>query len=116
VVRRALIAAAVSAGLCGPAAAHAFLDHAAPAAGENLHGGPAKIVLHFTEALEPSFSTIEVRDDSGASVAGGPVVVQGDEMDIPLKHLAPGRYRVSWRAVSVDTHRTEGKYNFLVTP
>jgi methionine-rich copper-binding protein CopC len=33
-----------------------------------------------------------------------------------LKPLKPGRYRVTWHAVSVDTHRTEGKYNFLVVP
>jgi methionine-rich copper-binding protein CopC len=33
-----------------------------------------------------------------------------------LKPLKPGRYGVSWHAVSVDTHRTEGKYNFVVAP
>jgi methionine-rich copper-binding protein CopC len=35
---------------------------------------------------------------------------------LPLKQLPPGRYRVTWHAVSVDTHRTEGKYNFLILP
>ncbi|MBS0470768.1 MAG: copper resistance protein CopC [Proteobacteria bacterium] len=115
-MRRVAIAICVCAGLCGPALAHAFLEQAHPAAGENLHAGPSRIELHFTEALEPAFSGIDVSNESGANVASGPVVVKDGEMDLPLNHLAPGRYRVSWHAVSVDTHRTEGRYNFLVLP
>jgi len=34
-----------------PAMAHAFLEKASPAAGENVHASPAKIELHFSEAL-----------------------------------------------------------------
>jgi methionine-rich copper-binding protein CopC len=104
------------AGFCGPATAHAFLEKASPAAGDNLHGGPAKIELQFSEALEPTFSSVVVTNAAGADVSSGSVAVHGTEMDLPLKRLAPGRYRVSWHAVSVDTHRTEGKYNFLVLP
>jgi hypothetical protein len=35
---------------------------------------------------------------------------------LPLPPLAPGRYRVRWHVVSVDTHRTEGEFGFEVTP
>jgi copper resistance protein C len=97
-----------------PAVAHAFLQIAIPAAGDNLKTPPAKIELHFSEPLEPAFSTIAVSDDQGRDMAAGPIAVQDSEMDLPLKPLQPGRYRVTWHAVSVDTHRTEGKYNFLV--
>jgi methionine-rich copper-binding protein CopC len=114
-LRRILFALAL-AGLASPAAAHAFLESASPAAGENLHGSPAKIALHFSEALEPAFSTIAVTNAAGADMAAGPIAAHGTEMELPLKPLSPGRYRVSWHAVSVDTHRTEGKYNFLVLP
>jgi hypothetical protein len=113
---RALTVLAALAALSGAAAAHAFLQAAAPAAGENVHGAPARIVLHFSEPLEQSFSAIAVIDEAGHDEAAGPITVDGTEMDLPLKPLAPGRYRVSWHAVSVDTHRTEGKYNFLVLP
>lgn len=102
--------------LATPASAHAFLDHASPAAGENFRSPPARVELHFTEALEPAFSGVTVTDDGGRDMAAGDVAVGGAEMDLPLKPLAPGRYRVSWHAVSVDTHRTEGKYNFLILP
>jgi methionine-rich copper-binding protein CopC len=110
------VLALVFAGLCSPALAHAFLEKASPAAGENRHGSPAKIELHFSEALESAFSSIVVTDAAGSDVAAGPPAAHGAEMELPLKLLAPGRYRVSWHAVSVDTHRTEGKYNFLVLP
>jgi len=98
------------------AAAHAFLEKASPAAGENVHGSPPRIVLDFTEALEPSFSAIAVTDEQGRDVSAGVMIANGSEMTLPLAKLKPGRYRVSWHAVSVDTHRTEGKYNFLVAP
>jgi len=111
VVASALLAAGVSA-----ASAHAFLERASPSAGQNLHASPARVELHFSEALEPSFSDVRVTDKSGHDMAAGPAVATGMEMDLPLKTLPPGRYRVSWHSVSVDTHRTEGKYNFLVLP
>jgi methionine-rich copper-binding protein CopC len=113
--RLAILAAAV-AGLAVPALAHAFLEKASPAAGENLHAAPAKIALHFSEALEPAFSGVTVTSAAGADMRAGPPSVSGGEIDQPLKPLAPGRYRVTWHAVSVDTHRTAGKYNFLVLP
>ncbi len=74
------------------------------------------MTLHFSEALEPAFSGIAVTDEAGHDMAAGPAIIDGIEMTVALKHLLPGRYRVSWHAVSVDTHRTEGKYGFLVLP
>ena len=99
-----------------PALAHAFLERAAPSAGQNLPASPARVELHFSEALEPSFSEVHVTDALGRDMSAGTQVVNGKEMALPLKRLSAGRYRVIWRAVSVDTHRSEGKYNFLVGP
>lgn len=116
-MKRALILIAAIAGTALPAMAHAFLEKANPSAGENLKTGPAHIELHFTESLEPAFSGIAVTAESGAEMSAGPATVaNGTEIDLPLKKLPPGRYRVVWHAVSVDTHRTSGKYNFLVLP
>ena len=113
-MKRIVLAAAL-AGLASPAAAHAFLESASPAAGQNLRA-PAHVALQFSERLEPSFSAVTVSDESGADVSAGTAVVLGTQMSLALKPLRPGRYRVVWHAVSVDTHRTEGKYNFLVVP
>ena len=113
---RALILSAAIAGVPLPALAHAFLERASPAAGENVHSSPAKVELHFSESLEGAFSSVTVTDAAGRDMSAGPSAANGAELSLPLKNLTPGRYRVSWHAVSVDTHRSEGKYNFLVAP
>lgn len=115
-MRRALTALAVIAGVSAPAMAHAFLEKADPGAGANLHGAPRRIALRFSEPLEPAFSAVTVTDAAGNDVSAGAAQVSGSEIDLPLKPLKPGRYRVIWHAVSIDTHRTEGKYAFLVLP
>lgn len=113
---RVLMFAAAFAAITTAASAHAFLERTSPGAGDNVHAGPLKVQLYFSEALEPSFSGIKVTDATGHDMAAGPVAANGTEMVLPLRALAPGRYRVSWHAVSIDTHRSEGKYNFLVLP
>ncbi len=97
-----------------PAQAHAFLESAAPAAGNIVLTAPPEIVLHFTEGLEPAFSTLKVTDDAAKPVTTGATQIDGKIMRVPLAKLPPGQYRVEWRAVSVDTHQTQGGFNFRV--
>ncbi|HEY1708401.1 MAG TPA: copper homeostasis periplasmic binding protein CopC [Rhizomicrobium sp.] len=97
-----------------PAFAHAMLEHASPAAGSTVTA-PKEIVLQYSESLEPSFSTVEVRGHDGVPVAAK-VEVNDTVMRVTLKTLPPGRYTVTWHAVSVDTHRTQGRYSFTVKP
>ena len=40
----------------------------------------------------------------------------GTELRVPLKALPPGTYKVIWRVLSVDTHRTQGSFTFRVGP
>jgi methionine-rich copper-binding protein CopC len=102
--------------LTTPALAHAFLQHADPGAGATLRESPKRVALVFSEKLEPVFSGVAVTDASGHSVEAGAIVIGGNSMMAPLRPLPPGRYRVTWHVVSVDTHRTEGAYSFAVTP
>jgi methionine-rich copper-binding protein CopC len=99
--------------------AHAHLDHASPAVGSTVAQAPDEISLWFTEALEPKFSTIEVHDAQGTPVQSGPATLARDntaQLRVPLKTLPPGTYRVIWRVLSVDTHRTQGDFTFRVGP
>jgi copper resistance protein C len=100
------------------AQAHAMLDRASPAVGSTVATPPKEVVLWFTEQLEPAFSTIEVRGRGGMLVSAGKAQVGGDktQMHVALKHLAPGTYKVTWHALSVDTHRTQGSFSFRVGP
>jgi methionine-rich copper-binding protein CopC len=100
--------------LGSPAAhAHAFLDHANPRVGSTVRSAPSEVTLWFTQKLEPSFSSARITDGSGARVDQG-VRVEGTQIHVPVRSLAPGTYRVRWKVLSVDTHTTEGSFTFRV--
>jgi copper resistance protein C len=98
------------------AKAHASLDHASPRVGSTVNPAPKELVLWFTEKIEPALSSIEVRNEQGATVTAGKATVVGDrtQLRVPLKTLPPGSYKVIWRVLSVDTHRAEGNFSFRV--
>jgi copper resistance protein C len=96
------------------AQAHAHLDHASPAAGSTVATAPQEITLWFTQNLEAVFSTVEVFDGSGGRVDAGKPNISGNTMQVALKPLSPGTYRVHWHALSVDTHTTDGTFTFKV--
>jgi len=99
--------------------AHAFLEHAQPAVGSTVHAAPTRVELRFSEQLEPAFSTLRVVDRDGKAVdRHDKSVPDGDRtrMAISLTPLRPGKYRVIWRAVSLDTHVTEGDFVFELAP
>ncbi len=80
---------------------------------------PKEVVIWFTEALEAKFSTIEVRDGKGAAMQAGAATLAPDntaQLRVPLKALPPGTYKVIWRVLSVDTHRSKGEFSFKVAP
>jgi methionine-rich copper-binding protein CopC len=102
----------------GVAWSHAFLERAEPRVGSTVKAAPSQVRVWFTEALEPAFSTLEVVNQSGDRVDRGPARVDAASpsmLQVPLKPLAPGTYRVKWRVLSVDTHVTEGDFTFSVT-
>jgi copper resistance protein C len=98
----------------GEASAHAFLDHAEPRVGNKVATVPREVTLWFTQKLEPAFSTITVTDAAGQRVDAGKTRVSGSQMSVSLRSAGPGTYHVRWRALSVDTHTTEGDFTFQV--
>jgi len=96
--------------------AHAFLDHAEPAVGSQAHSLPAEVRIWFTEKLEPALSRIQVFDANELQVdmrdshidRSNPIL-----LEVSLLRLKPGKYKVAWRAVSVDTHVTTGNFTFV---
>jgi methionine-rich copper-binding protein CopC len=101
------------------ALSHAFLDGASPLVGGTVPASPKEIRLTFTEAIEPRFSGIDLTTGDGRAIATGAAAVDpGNDKQLVLlvPPLTPGRYRVHWHVVSVDTHRTEGEYSFTVEP
>jgi copper resistance protein C len=104
--------------VCGGtlAQAHAYLDHASPLVG-SVVTAPSEVRLWFTQALEPRFSAAQLRSSAGAVVGTGTVdPANPKEMVIRVRALPPGKYKVKWKILSVDTHRTEGDFGFEVKP
>lgn len=100
----------------GEAAAHAFLDRADPRVGNTVGSPPRAVTLWFTQNLEPAFSTVTVTGPAGQRVDTGKARVSGNQMSVPLKPGGTGAYHVNWRALSVDTHTTNGSFTFQVGP
>jgi methionine-rich copper-binding protein CopC len=119
---RPIIAAALGLGIAltaiAPAArGHAFLDHASPAVGSTVAAAPPVLSLSFTQELEPAFSSVTVTNAAGQRVDLGNAQVLPEapaELRVGLRPLPPGSYTVNWRAVSVDTHPTEGRFQFTI--
>ena len=118
--RRWIVTAAALAVLqAGPAAAHALLDEAEPPVGGAVQGSPAEIRLHFNEQVEPTLSGIQLLAADGTGVELGKVGLDPADpavLRVSVPKLAPGTYKVVWRAVATDTHVTEGDYTFTVAP
>jgi copper resistance protein C len=98
----------------GEASAHAVLDHAEPRVGNTVATAPREVTLWFTQRLEPAFSTIIVTNAAGQRVDAGKTRVSGNQMSVSLRSGGAGTYRVNWRVLSVDTHRTDGSFTFRV--
>ena len=96
-----------------PAQAHAMLDHASPGVGSAVASSPGQVTLYFTQQLEPKFSGAEVRNSSGGRVDKGKSI-SGNVMRISVGALPAGAYTVTWHVLSVDTHTTQGSFNFRV--
>src|SRR4051794_23707341 len=103
--RRGLIAALMLAalvfGLPASVWAHANLERAEPAPGTPLDQPPRELRLVFSEAVDPSFSRVQVLDDKREQVDRGDSHVAADDprsMIVSLPDgLANGVFTVQWR-------------------
>lgn len=111
-VRAGLGALLATALMASQASAHAHLVAAEPA--NNFMGAaPKAITLHFSEALTPKFSKIEV--SMGDTAVPVKTEIAKDTMTaVPAAPLTPGTYKVKWHAVTADSHSVDGTFSFMV--
>lgn len=121
-LRLPLLAVAVL--VSGNAFAHAHLESSEPAKDAVVHAAPTEVTLHFTEELEASMSKLEVKNlDTGKVVSEGkPRYLNDDKSALQVSIKDPAsitkkaRFEVSWKAVSKDSHKMPGKYEFSFDP
>jgi len=100
------------------ASAHAFLQKAEPAVGSEVSDRPRQVKIWFTEKLEGPLCRIQVFTTVNQEIdqhdcrldPQNPALL---EVSLP-PNLPAGTYQVIWKAVSVDTHTTTGKFTFTV--
>ena len=99
--------------------AHAYPQRTNPPSNSNLAAAPAAVTITFTEEVEPGFSTIQVRDSHDMRVDKSdlhPTGRTGRQLSVSLPKLPAGKYTVIWQVTSIDTHKTEGRFDFSILP
>jgi methionine-rich copper-binding protein CopC len=97
--------------------AHAFPDHSDPRVGATIHVSPDRVRIWFDSALESVFSTIMVQSagDKIADKRDGRVnPSDASLLEVSVPKLPPGTYRVIWKVVARDGHRTSGDFTFTI--
>jgi methionine-rich copper-binding protein CopC len=111
--------ALLAASLLAPSAdAHPTLKSANPPAEAVTVSEPTEIKLTFSEGVISKFSSVELKDQGGKTIATGKVATNPkDQKELVVALQAPlkaGTYTVTWNVVSVDTHRVRGTYSFKI--
>ncbi|MEX0763189.1 MAG: copper resistance protein CopC [Dehalococcoidia bacterium] len=102
----------------GEASAHANQIRSNPSPNAELETSPDRIIVWFSEPIEPTFSRMNVLDSAGDEVDNGDSRVDPGEptaMVVTVPDLSDGTYTVSWRNLStVDGHTVRGSFLFAV--
>ena len=113
-----LIVAFLTIGLSTSAMAHPKLTAASPPVRGQVALSPKTLRLSFNEQVLPNFSGLVIKDSAGKAIkTRRPSVDRSDNkiLIVPLAAaLARGVYHVEWHAVSTDTHRVTGQYEFTI--
>jgi methionine-rich copper-binding protein CopC len=99
------------------AEAHAKLSRSDPPTASTLKAAPPEVRLWFTESLEATYSAAHLLDGERRRVDGAEGRVDSVNaalLRMALPPLAPGRYTVVYRVVSVDSHVTAGELIFRI--
>ena len=115
---RAIAASLAFVGTATFAFAHAQLEKSMPPVGGTV-ASASEIRLEFSEGVEPKFCKVSLTGPGGAVALGTAKSDSGNQAVLiaPIsKPLSAGAYKVHWQAVSVDTHHTQGTYEFTVKP
>jgi methionine-rich copper-binding protein CopC len=99
--------------------AHAHLASSDPKKDAKLAQLPDHVTLHFSETLEPSLCKLAVKTKSSGQMVSADTVESVDPKSLSVAlHANPpnaGIYEVDWKAVSKDTHKSSGSFDFTVS-
>jgi methionine-rich copper-binding protein CopC len=97
--------------------AHSMLVKAEPPRRAVLTKSPTQVRLWFNEKIEGDYASLAVLDAKKQPITDvKPTLAPDDQKSIvlPLPELAPGKYSVKFRVLSVDGHVVESTFEFTV--
>jgi len=100
--------------LSAAALAHVHLRDSSPADGSHLSSSPPALVLNFSEAAQLTAVSLEL--PGGAQQKLSVPAGSATRLSVALPQLAPGDYRVRWRALARDGHVVPGEIHFRIGP
>ena len=118
--KRVVVGAVMAMAMCvyaAPALAHSMLVKAEPPRRALLAKAPAQVRLWFNEEIEGDYASLVVLNaDKHPVTEINPQLAPDDRKSIilPLPELAPGKYSVKFRVLSVDGHVVESSFDFTV--
>lgn len=95
------------------AQAHAVLRESVPVNGSVVTTPPSQVVLRLSEVARLTAAWIARNGAARRSLHPLPATT-AVETTLRMPALAPGRYVVSWRALSADGHIVPGQISFTV--
>ena len=113
------VAGALSASGLSPRAApaHSLLVRSEPGRNATVTRAPERVKLWFGERIEPAYAKLSVWSEASKQVDAGDAAVAPDDpvlLSVSTPDLAPGRYTVRFRVLSVDGHVVESSFAFTV--
>ncbi len=111
-----IVAIAVGAPITS-AMAHSQLVKAEPPRRAVLTKSPTQVRLWFNEKIEGDYASLVVLDVRKQPITEAKPTLASDDpksIVLPLPELAPGKYSVKFRVLSVDGHVVESAFDFTV--
>jgi putative copper export protein/methionine-rich copper-binding protein CopC len=111
------IAALIMIWACLPSfvSAHAYVAQSTPYQDAELSEPPSAIRIKFTEKIDSKLSSVSLQRVDNGSAIKGELSAEGDQTLIyTIPKLSKGIYEVSWQVLSLDTHLTDGTFQFAV--
>lgn len=99
------------------ALAHSMLVKAEPPRRAVLTKSPTQVRLWFNEKIEGDYASLVVLDAQKQPITDAkPTLAPDDQKSIvlPIPELAPGKYSIKFRVLSVDGHVVESTFDFTV--